>query len=81
MVVCGKQAFITDSRRTVFILPDFSRIRKIKQRKYKIEYGVTRKGECMSKGHDVKKDVRKKAQRTLKEKRLAKKAKREGHYA
>jgi hypothetical protein len=35
----------------------------------------------MSKGHDVKKDVRKKAQRTLKEKRLAKKAKKEGHYA
>jgi hypothetical protein len=47
----------------------------------KIEYGVTRKGYYMSKSHDVKKDVRKKPQRTLKEKRLAKKAKREDHYA
>jgi hypothetical protein len=35
----------------------------------------------MSKGHDVKKDVKKKPQRTLKEKRLAKRAKREGNYA
>ena len=34
----------------------------------------------MSKGHDVKKVVKKKAQKTLKEKRLAKKAKREGKY-
>lgn len=33
------------------------------------------------KSHDTKKDVKKKAQRSLKEKRLAKKAKREGHYA
>jgi hypothetical protein len=32
----------------------------------------------MSKSHDVKKNVKKKAQRTLKEKRLAKRAKREG---
>jgi hypothetical protein len=32
----------------------------------------------MTKGHDVKKDVRKKPQRTLKEKRAAKRAKREG---
>jgi hypothetical protein len=32
----------------------------------------------MSKGHDVKKDVKKKAQRTLKEKRLAKKMKKAG---
>jgi len=35
----------------------------------------------MSKDHDVKKDVKKKAQRTLKKKRLAKKAKRKGNYA
>ena len=35
----------------------------------------------MSKGHDVKKDIKKKAQRTLKEKRLAKKAKKEGLFA
>jgi hypothetical protein len=34
----------------------------------------------MSKGHDVKKDVKKKPQKTLKEKRLAKRAKREGNY-
>jgi hypothetical protein len=34
----------------------------------------------MSKGHDVKKDVKKKPQKTLKEKRLAKRAKREGTY-
>ena len=33
----------------------------------------------MSKGHDVKRNVKKKAQKTLKEKRLAKRAKREGH--
>jgi hypothetical protein len=33
----------------------------------------------MSKGHDVKRDVKKKAQKTLKEKRLAKRAKREGN--
>ncbi len=32
----------------------------------------------MSKGHDVKKDVKKKAQKTLKEKRIAKKMKRAG---
>lgn len=32
----------------------------------------------MSKSHDVKKDVKKKPQRTLKEKRLAKQAKRMG---
>jgi hypothetical protein len=35
----------------------------------------------MSKSHDVKKNVKKKPQRTLKEKRLAKKAKREGYFA
>jgi hypothetical protein len=34
----------------------------------------------MTKGHDVKKDVRKKPQKTLKEKRAAKRAKREGTY-
>jgi hypothetical protein len=33
----------------------------------------------MSKGHDVKKVVKKKAQRTLQEKRLAKRAKKEGN--
>jgi hypothetical protein len=32
----------------------------------------------MTKGHDVKKDTKKKPQRTLKEKRAAKRAKREG---
>jgi hypothetical protein len=32
----------------------------------------------MAKSHDAKKDVRKKPQRTLKEKRLAKQAKRQG---
>lgn len=32
----------------------------------------------MSKGHDAKKDVKKKAQKTLKEKRLDKKAKKAG---
>jgi hypothetical protein len=45
----------------------------------RIEYGLIRKGKCMSKGHDVKKSVKKKAQRTLQEKRLAKRAKREGN--
>jgi hypothetical protein len=35
----------------------------------------------MSKGRDAKRDVKKKAQKTLKEKRLAKRAKREGNYA
>jgi len=35
----------------------------------------------MSKGHDAKKGVKKKAQRTLKEKRAAKRAKREGFSA
>jgi hypothetical protein len=34
----------------------------------------------MSKSHDVKKDVKKKPQRTLKEKRLAKRAKRQGLF-
>jgi hypothetical protein len=32
----------------------------------------------MAQSHDAKKDVKKKPQRTLKEKRLAKRAKREG---
>jgi hypothetical protein len=56
-------------------LPDFSLIRKIKR--YKHKYGAVRKGQCM-KSHDVKKNVKKKPQRTLKEKRLAKKAKKLG---
>jgi hypothetical protein len=34
----------------------------------------------MSKGRDAKRDVKKKPQKTLKEKRLAKRAKREGNY-
>jgi len=35
----------------------------------------------MAKSRDTKKDVKKKPQKTLKEKRLAKRAKREGNYA
>jgi len=35
----------------------------------------------MSKGHDAKRNVKKKAQRTLKEKRIAKKMKKEGFSA
>jgi hypothetical protein len=35
----------------------------------------------MAKGRDAKRDVKKKAQRTLKEKRLAKKMKKEGFSA
>jgi hypothetical protein len=35
----------------------------------------------MGKSRDAKRDVKKKAQKTLKEKRLAKRAKREGNYA
>jgi len=34
----------------------------------------------MTKGHDAKKDAKKKPQRTLKEKRLAKKMKKAGRY-
>jgi hypothetical protein len=43
-----------------------------------IEYEVVRKGQCMTKSHDTRKDVKKKAQRTLKEKRLARKMKKAG---
>ena len=43
-----------------------------------IEYEVVRKGQCMAQSHDAKRDVKKKAQKTLKEKRLAKKMKKAG---
>jgi hypothetical protein len=43
-----------------------------------IEHESVRKGQCMAKSHDTRKNVKKKAQKTLKEKRLAKRAKREG---
>jgi hypothetical protein len=43
-----------------------------------IEYEVVRKGQCMTKSRDTKRDVKKKPQRTLKEKRLAKKMKKAG---
>ena len=43
-----------------------------------IEYEVFRKGQCMAQSHDAKKDVKKKAQKTLKEKQLEKKMKKAG---
>jgi hypothetical protein len=43
-----------------------------------IEYGVVGKGQCMAKSRDTRKDVKKKPQKTLKEKRLAKKMKKAG---
>lgn len=43
-----------------------------------VEYKLVWKGQCMTKSHDVKKDVKKKPQRTLKEKRMAKRLKKAG---
>jgi hypothetical protein len=49
-----------------------------KQDEKLIEHEAVRKGQCMAKSRDTRKDVKKKPQKTLQEKRLAKRAKREG---